>query len=160
MEILPVSSSNSTAVGTNIGVAATFQQSHIHYHKLMLKLLSSNIQHYDNRYLTRMLSCNQRSLKSNKIREIVSLMKKRRLGAFKTNMSMSVKSTSSSRKLNQVDLRKGDDVGSRALKVKSRRLKIKITNHERTKPLQTRKDKDKTEEGKAQSQIKITSTSG
>ncbi|GJS91330.1 hypothetical protein Tco_0773966 [Tanacetum coccineum] len=36
----------------------------------------------------------QISSKSNKIEEIVSLMKKRRLGAFKTSMSMSVKSTS------------------------------------------------------------------
>ncbi|GJS18078.1 hypothetical protein Tco_0412550 [Tanacetum coccineum] len=44
MEILLVSSSNSTAVGTNVGVAAPFQQSRIHYHMLILKLQKSYIQ--------------------------------------------------------------------------------------------------------------------
>ncbi|GJY41415.1 hypothetical protein Tco_0428685 [Tanacetum coccineum] len=38
------------------------------------------------------------------------------------------------------------DYRSQKLKVKRRRLKIKIAKHEGTKPLQTRKDEDKTEE--------------
>ncbi|GJY96501.1 hypothetical protein Tco_0513411 [Tanacetum coccineum] len=44
MEILPESTSNSSAVGTNVGVAAPFQQSRIHYHVLILKLQKSFIQ--------------------------------------------------------------------------------------------------------------------
>ncbi|GKB22451.1 hypothetical protein Tco_0861852 [Tanacetum coccineum] len=44
MEILLVSSPNSTAVGTNVGVAASFQRSRIHYHVLILKLQMSYIQ--------------------------------------------------------------------------------------------------------------------
>nr|GEZ01015.1 hypothetical protein [Tanacetum cinerariifolium] len=38
MEIILESTSNSSAVGTNDGVAASFQQSRIHNHMLMLKL--------------------------------------------------------------------------------------------------------------------------
>ncbi|GKA43095.1 hypothetical protein Tco_0735755 [Tanacetum coccineum] len=63
-------------LGTNVGVVASLQQSLIHYHMLMHKLLSHKFP-----------QCHQRSSKSNKIGEIVSLMKKRRLGAFKTSMS-------------------------------------------------------------------------
>ncbi|GJT75849.1 retrovirus-related pol polyprotein from transposon TNT 1-94 [Tanacetum coccineum] len=92
---------------------------------------------------------NQRSSKSIKIGDIVSLMKKRRLGAFKISMSMPIKRTSLSRKSNQDDSKQGDDARSQAIKFKRRRLMIKITKHEGTKPLQIRKDKDKTKEGKA-----------
>ncbi|GKC41017.1 hypothetical protein Tco_1053401 [Tanacetum coccineum] len=38
MEILPESTSNSSAVGTDNGVTTSFQQSRIHYHMLILKL--------------------------------------------------------------------------------------------------------------------------
>ncbi|GJU56300.1 hypothetical protein Tco_1230014 [Tanacetum coccineum] len=93
MEILLVSISNSTAVGLDDSVAASFQQRHIHNYVLILKLKNS-----DNHKLPH----HQRSSKSNKessSREIASLRnirygrllglkKKRRLQAFKTSMSM------------------------------------------------------------------------
>ncbi|GKA87298.1 hypothetical protein Tco_0809009 [Tanacetum coccineum] len=113
MEILLVSSSNSTAVGphgtkgTDVGVAALFQLSRIHYHMLMLKALK--VKHSASRLLLlnknvfsqkaqandiilfrnfdsyKFPQCHQISPKLNKIGEIINLMKKRILGAFKTN---------------------------------------------------------------------------
>ncbi|GKA04042.1 hypothetical protein Tco_0676823 [Tanacetum coccineum] len=102
--------------GTNVNVAVSFQLSRIHYHMLILKalkvkhsasrllLLNKNVFSQKAQANVIILFCNsnrhefpqwhQRSSKLNKIGEIVSLMKKRRLGAFKTSMSMSVKSTS------------------------------------------------------------------
>ncbi|GKC59717.1 hypothetical protein Tco_1087315 [Tanacetum coccineum] len=44
MEILLEPTSNKLMVGTNVGVAAPFQQSRIHYHVLILKLQKSFIQ--------------------------------------------------------------------------------------------------------------------
>ncbi|GJZ29282.1 hypothetical protein Tco_0573929, partial [Tanacetum coccineum] len=71
----------------------------------------------------------QRSSKSNMIGEILSLMKKRRLGAFKTSMSMSVKSTSRSRKSNQDDSRQGDDARLKISRTQSQKTKAQDQDH-------------------------------
>ncbi|GJS19516.1 hypothetical protein Tco_0448148 [Tanacetum coccineum] len=105
--------------GTNVGVADSFQLSQIHYHVLILKLQRSYIQLKCNKNVmsqkaqvhVRILFCNsdshefpqchQRSSKSNNIGEIVSLMKKRKLGAFKTNLKNSKSKGKGSRSRSQ-----------------------------------------------------------
>nr|GEY34429.1 hypothetical protein [Tanacetum cinerariifolium] len=51
MKILPVLTSNSTDVGTNVGVTASFQLSRIHYHMLMLMLKALKVKHSTSRLL-------------------------------------------------------------------------------------------------------------
>ncbi|GJV28810.1 hypothetical protein Tco_1385258 [Tanacetum coccineum] len=145
MEILPESTSNRSTVGTNDGVAASFQQSLIHYHMLMLKLqrhtISIKIQESRN-----LKNQRQRLLQNSNIKDLSS---KTKLGGRLTE------SFQDDAKYEHVDQdtrsqggkddqdKQGKDLKISELKSKSKRKgsRSKITKHEGTS-LQQNKEQD------------------